>query len=356
MPTTFAAKILDWYREHRRDLPWRGIGDFYRIWISEIILQQTRVAQGYAYYQRFIEAFPNVEALAQASPDEVMRLWQGLGYYSRARNLHAAAQQIINAGHFPADYASVRQLKGVGDYTAAAICSFAYNQPCAVVDGNVYRVLSRYFGICEPIDTARGKKVFMQLAEQLLPTKQSADYNQALMDFGAMQCVPHQPDCLGCVLSSSCSALEKHLVSQLPMKKHRIKQTERFFIYICVRTPQGIWLHKRTADDIWRGLYEVPMIEAKSNLTFEQIKSQSLCQMLPSGGTWQLLQSGLKHVLTHRIIHADAYSLTYPDCQLPHADYEVVPYESLADYAMPRLVQHIVHMLDISPHPFLKKD
>lgn len=214
----FAHTILTWYDSHRRELPWRNISDAYRIWVSEIILQQTRVAQGYDYYLRFIDAFPTVEALAEAPEDQVLLLWQGLGYYSRARNLHAAARQIVEQGGFPTDYPGVRALKGVGDYTAAAICSFAYDLPCAVVDGNVYRVLSRYFGIDTPIDTGKGKKYFAALAAELLPSQQTADYNQGLMDFGALQCVPSSPRCENCPLADSCVALASGQVDQLPIK------------------------------------------------------------------------------------------------------------------------------------------
>ena len=188
--TPWQNSILCWYDEHRRELPWRGISDPYRIWVSEIILQQTRVQQGRAYYERFVEAFPTVLHLAEATEDEVLRLWQGLGYYSRARNMHTAARQIVELGQFPDTYEGIRSLKGVGDYTAAAIASFAFGLQCAVVDGNVYRVLSRHFADETPIDTTLGRKHFSELATALLPSNRSADYNQALMDFGAMQCVP----------------------------------------------------------------------------------------------------------------------------------------------------------------------
>ena len=224
--TPFAQILLTWYESHQRDLPWRKISDSYRIWVSEIILQQTRVVQGYEYYLRFIEAFPTVNDLAAADEDEVLRLWQGLGYYSRARNMHAAAKQIVSLGGFTTDYEGVRSLKGIGDYTAAAICSFAYGLPCAVLDGNVYRVLSRYFGIDTPIDGSKGKKEFTQLAQELLPVQHSADYNQAIMDFGALQCVPKSPDCQLCPLADSCVAYSESSVDTLPVKAHRTKVTE----------------------------------------------------------------------------------------------------------------------------------
>lgn len=222
----FSGTLLDWYAENKRDLPWRNTTDPYLIWISEIILQQTRVAQGYEYFLRFIKRFPDVVSLAAASEDEVMKYWQGLGYYSRARNLHAAAKSM--KGTFPKTYAEVRALKGVGDYTAAAICSFAYDMPYAAVDGNVYRVLSRYFGIDVPIDSTEGKKTFTALAGEVLDKSRPADYNQAIMDFGAVQCTPQSPNCLFCPLSGSCRALSEGKVQQLPVKQHRTKTTNRY--------------------------------------------------------------------------------------------------------------------------------
>ena len=215
----FSEAIVEWYKEYKRDLPWRESSDPYRIWISEIILQQTRVAQGYDYFLRFIKRFPDVKALADADEDEVMKYWQGLGYYSRARNLHAAAKSMN--GVFPETYPEVLALKGVGEYTAAAICSFAYGMPYAVVDGNVYRVLSRYFGIDTPIDSTEGKKLFAALADEMLDKKQPALYNQGIMDFGAIQCTPQSPDCLFCPLADSCSALSTGRVTQLPVKQLR---------------------------------------------------------------------------------------------------------------------------------------
>ena len=231
-PHPFSQRLLNWYDEFGRELPWRNTRDPYRLWISEIILQQTRVAQGYDYYLRFIERFPTVEILAAASQDEVMRQWEGLGYYSRARNLHTAAQQIVEQGGFPTDYEGVRNLKGVGDYTAAAICSFAYDIPTAVVDGNVYRVLSRVFGIDTPIDSTAGKKEFGALAQELMVSQRAADYNQAIMDFGALQCTPRSPQCLLCPMNEDCAALAEGTVESLPLKAKKIAISHRYFVYI----------------------------------------------------------------------------------------------------------------------------
>lgn len=335
----FVETLLLWYKTNRRDLPWRNISEPYRIWVSEIILQQTRVAQGYDYYLRFINAFPTVEALAAASEDEVLRLWQGLGYYSRARNMLAAAKQIVAMGAFPTTYEEVRRLKGVGDYTAAAICSFAYAQPCAVVDGNVYRVLSRYFGIATPIDTTEGKKAFAALAQEMLPPRHSADYNQALMDFGAMQCVPSAPQCDVCPLADGCCAKKENRVAQLPVKSRKTKVTERYFVYIKVVTPEGVWLHRRTANDIWRGLYEYPLIEYPKATPFSQLTRHAWVKQLPEGGTWKHSKHRLKHVLTHRIIWADLYTLTYSS-PIPLMDgYVCVKPEELDSYAVPQLLK-----------------
>lgn len=336
---TFTDAILQWYAAHRRELPWRNISDPYRIWVSEIILQQTRVAQGYDYYLRFVDAFPTVEALVRASEDEVLRLWQGLGYYSRARNLHAAARQVVAQGHFPTDYAGVRALKGVGDYTAAAICSFAYGMPLAVVDGNVYRVLSRYFGVDEPIDTGKGKKQFAALAQSLLPTRDVADYNQGLMDFGALQCVPASPDCTACPLADSCRANELKRVADWPVKSHRTKVAERYYIYIGVLTPEGFWLHRRGAGDIWQGLYEWPLLEFDHAATWQEVLSHPFVRThLPEGGTWKQLARQCKHVLTHRVIWADCYWFTCPHPLPPPPGFIVVQPDEMERYAMPRLL------------------
>ena len=265
----FSEILINWYREHKRELPWRESSDPYLIWISEIILQQTRVVQGYDYFIRFIKRFPDVTSLAEADEDEVMKFWQGLGYYSRARNLHAAARSMN--GVFPKTYPEVLALKGVGEYTAAAICSFAYNMPYAVVDGNVYRVLSRYLGIETPIDSTEGKKLFASLAGEFLDKSRPAVYNQAIMDFGAIQCTPQNPACLFCPLAGSCMALSKSMVAQLPVKQHKTKTTERFLNYIYVRAGACTFINKRTGNDIWKNLFELPLIETASSVTEEEL-------------------------------------------------------------------------------------
>lgn len=268
-----SERLLEWYKENKRELPWRDTTDPYLIWISEIILQQTRVAQGYEYFLRFVRRFPDVASLAAASEDEVMKYWQGLGYYSRARNLHAAAKSMN--GKFPVTYEDVRGLKGVGDYTAAAICAFAYNMPYAVVDGNVYRVLSRYLGIDTPIDSTEGKKVFAVLAQEMLDERRPTDYNQAIMDFGAIQCTPQSPNCMFCPLADRCFALSKGLIAHLPVKQHKTKTVNRYFNYIYVRMGAETLIHKRTENDIWKNLFELPLVEAERDLSEEEFFSIS---------------------------------------------------------------------------------
>lgn len=316
MEKEFARLLIEWYHEHKRDLPWRNTNDPYLIWISEIILQQTRVAQGYAYYQRFIERFPNLESLAAAEENEVLKYWQGLGYYSRARNLHQAAISVN--GVFPVKYEDILKLKGVGTYTAAAICSFAYNQPHAVVDGNVYRVLSRFFGINEPIDSGKGKKIFASLAHDLLDKIQPALYNQAIMDFGALQCTPLSPDCTVCPFKNRCFAFNHNMVSSLPIKQNKTKTSERFFYYLLIRDNGNIYLNKRTENDIWKNLYELPLIESHTALAVDDfIRKQEFASIFKENSVVNVrLLNKTKHVLSHRIIYADFYELEAQDIKM----------------------------------------
>lgn len=336
----FTETLLKWYVDNRRELPWRETTDPYLIWISEIILQQTRVAQGYDYFMRFVKRFPDVRSLAEASEDEVMKYWQGLGYYSRARNLHTAARSMAD-GRFPDSYEGVRALKGVGDYTAAAICSFAYNMPCAVVDGNVYRVLARYFGIDLPIDSTEGKKAFAALATEMLDKAHPADYNQAIMDFGALQCTPQSPNCLFCPLADGCSALSSGRVSQLPLKQHKTKVSDRYLNYIYVRMGAYTFIRKRTEKDIWQDLFEPPLVEADRDLSEEELlASASFRSLLAEGVVFQLrlLQRGVKHVLSHRVLHANFYELLLPEDSPSLPGYQKVRTEELEHYAVPRLI------------------
>ena len=270
----FTNLLIEWYLQKKRDLPWRNTTNPYPIWLSEIILQQTRVAQGMPYFYAFLESFPTIKELAIADEQQVLKLWQGLGYYSRARNLHQTAQYIANEldGVFPNSYAGLIQLKGIGEYTASAIASFAYNEPVPVVDGNVFRVVSRYFGIESDISAGKTKKEFTALAAELLSKEQPALFNQAIMEFGAMHCTPKNPDCENCIFNSSCVALQKGLVGQLPFKSKKIKIRKRYFNYIVLQDKKGnTKIQQRTDKGIWHNLYEFPLFETTQEEGFETI-------------------------------------------------------------------------------------
>ena len=335
---SIASILLSWYAQNKRDLPWRQTKNPYLIWLSEIILQQTRVSQGLSYYMRFSERFPTPRALADASEDEVLKYWQGLGYYSRARNLHTAAKSM--EGAFPKTYEGVRALKGVGDYTAAAICSIAYDMPYAVVDGNVYRVLARVFGVDTPIDSPAGKKQFTALAQELLDKHSPGDYNQAIMDFGAMVCTPAAPQCLVCPLAARCRALAQGRVETLPVKAQKTKISNRYFHYIYVKQGKNTWLHKRGAGDVWQNLYEPPLLETKT-------ESENYAD-LPLFKKWfgrrkpRLRVAPLKHVLSHRVIYADLSEITLPPSAPVPPDFMTVPARELKRYAVSRLVQKLL--------------
>ena len=322
----FSATLLRWFQAHGRELPWRLTSDPYAIWLSEIILQQTRIEQGRPYWERFMRRWPTVADLAAATEDEVLREWQGLGYYSRARNLHAAARQIVEDGGFPTTIEGLRSLKGVGDYTAAAIGSIAFGLPVAVVDGNVYRVLSRHYGIATPINTTEGKHEFAALAQSLLPERQASAFNQAMMDFGAVQCTPQGPDCVTCPFQLTCTAFREDRVGELPVKLRRLEVKERRLTYIYIRYKGTTAIHRRPAGDIWQGLYE-PWLTSK----------------VPSDAI--LLRHDVKHVLTHRVLYADFY-LWEPGerPQLPE-DYFWIPETGIDTYAVPRLIEILLESL-----------
>ena len=335
---SFSSIILQWFKKNGRALPWRETRDPYAIWLSEIILQQTRIEQGRPYWERFMRRWPTVNDLAAASEDEVLREWQGLGYYSRARNLHTTAKQIVALGHFPDTYDEIRRLKGVGDYTAAAIGSIAFDLPVAVVDGNVYRVLARHFGISTPINTTEGKKEFAALAQELMENGFStsnsqlnnySQYNQAMMDFGAMQCTPTSPDCMACPLAETCSALREGRVGELPVKRKTLKVKERHLTYIYIRYQGETALRRRPAGDIWQGLYE-PLVMENGEFRMENP---------------QLIRKNVKHVLTHRIIYADFW-LWEPEerPQLPE-NYFWIKEEDIDQYGVPRLVELLLEEL-----------
>ena len=336
-----APILLDWYAREGRDLPWRRTRDPYRIWLSEVILQQTRVAQGTEYYLRFTERFPDVGALAAASEDEVLKLWQGLGYYSRARNLHAAARQIVErfGGVFPVSLDDVRSLRGVGDYTAAAICSAAYDAPCAVVDGNVYRVLSRLFDLDTPIDTTAGRRAFAGLARSQLDTACPGRYNQAIMDFGALQCTPASPGCGTCPLAGHCLALAAGTVAQRPVKQGKSKVRDRWFNYLHITCEGRTPLHRRGEGDIWQGLYEFPLIETRGPADLRELASSPRFAELLGDTAWHLVRSVSMpgHQLSHQTIHAVFHRIETP-ALTPAATAMAVPCAAVGDYAVPRLI------------------
>lgn len=305
--------LIAWYELNKRDLPWRHTDNPYLIWISEIILQQTRVNQGMDYYLRFVDRFLDVQTLAAAEENEVLKYWQGLGYYSRARNLHRAARQImeIYSGQFPHNHNEVLCLSGIGEYTAAAICSFAYDQAYAVVDGNVFRVLSRYFGIDTPIDSTGGKKIFSALAREVLSTTHPGIHNQAIMEFGALQCVPVSPNCEECVLRDSCAAFASNRVSVLPVKDKKTKVTQRYFNYLYIRHQGTTFLQKRTKKDVWQNLYEFPLIESDRLLEVEELLENPVFKTLTEGAQVHLqsISAIRKHILTHRQIFARVFTI-----------------------------------------------
>lgn len=271
---SFSQKILKWYGLHKRELPWRATKDPYKIWLSEIMLQQTRVAQGMPYYHKFLEAFPTVQDLARAKEEKVLKLWQGLGYYSRARNLHATAKMVVNEykGEFPNTYKELKTLKGVGDYTASAISSICFDLPEPVVDGNVYRVLSRYFGVNLPINSTEGVKYFKELACEVMDSQNIRDYNQGIMEFGAIQCAPRNPDCVTCPLNNGCMALQESKVDVLPVKLNKVKVKDRFFNYLVFLDEEGqTVLEQRTGKGIWQKLYQFPLLESDKLLEAEEL-------------------------------------------------------------------------------------
>ncbi len=341
----FSRTILDWYACNGRDLPWRRTQDPYAVWLSEIILQQTRIVQGMDYWKRFLKRFPTVQDLAAASEDEVMRLWEGLGYYSRARNLHAAAQQIVTLGAFPTTLEGISSLKGVGDYTAAAIGSICFGLPAAVVDGNVYRVLARHFGVETPVGTTAAKKEFTALAQRLLPPGEASAFNQGMMDFGALQCTPQNPDCLTCPLQASCHALRTGRQGLLPVKKAAAKVQERHLSYVYVRFNGETAIRKRPAGDIWQGLYEPLVTDAAGPASSGKWFFGKPSEKYFSEDALQLLRKGVKHQLTHRTLIADFYlwePVQRP--QLPDG-YQWIQETELDRYGKPRLFEKLLEAI-----------
>lgn len=311
MEIWFSSGLLKWYKKNKRELPWRNETDAYKIWLSEIILQQTQVIQGTSYYLKFIRTYPKISRLAAASEDQVLKMWQGLGYYSRARNLHTTAKLIEKEykGIFPSDYSEIRSLKGIGDYTAAAISSFAYNLPYAVVDGNVYRVLSRLFGIETPIDSGQGKKEFQLLATELMDKKDPGQYNQAIMEFGSQYCKPNNPNCEACIFNSKCFAFKAQRVVQFPVKAKKTKISNRYLNYfVLIDKKNSVLINRRSENDIWKGLYEFYLIESDKEVSTQELLNNSKLKKT-IGPKPNLLYSSktYKHILSHQHLYANFY-------------------------------------------------
>lgn len=340
----FANNLITWYQEHKRDLPWRHSMDPYRIWLSEIILQQTRVSQGMPYYLKFLEAFPTVEKLAEAPETKVLKLWQGLGYYSRARNLHATAKTIANdrKGVFPDNYTDLVKLKGIGDYTASAIASICFNEAAAVVDGNVFRVLSRVFGISTPINTSSGQKKFKKLAKQLIDLAQPGTYNQALMEFGSLYCVPKNPDCENCIYRYKCSAFQNDKVGELPRKLKAKPSVKRYFNYVVLLSDnRKTFLEQRQEKGIWHKLYEFPLIESSNKIDLEMLKSTTQFKEITKDIEIKSVVLYNEKSVLHKLSHQNLYARFWI-VEILESGKNFLSIPEIEEYAVPVLIDNFV--------------
>lgn len=339
---TFKNILIDWYEDHKRDLPWRHTTDPYKIWLSEIILQQTRVVQGMSYYEAFVTNYPTVADLAHASEDDVLTLWKGLGYYSRARNLHYSAKYIMehHGGEFPTEYTDILALKGVGKYTAAAICSFAYNLSYPVVDGNVLRVISRLYGITDAIDTPIVVKQIYALSESLIDKDRPDQYNQAIMEFGAIQCTAKSPNCMDCPMADVCISRAEDIIEQIPYKSKKIKRKSRFFHYLIWENGAQTVVQRREDKDIWQGLYQYPLIETEN---IAELGLAEICKdyfgLTAKKITVQKISDVHMQKLTHRDIHARFYHLLVSEIQLVIKEqYFLVDQKKVPNFALPKVI------------------
>ncbi len=343
MENLFSDIIITWFQQNKRDLPWRHTKDPYKIWLSEIILQQTRVTQGLPYYENFVKTYPKLKDLAEASEQDVLKLWQGLGYYSRARNMHFTARNIYNDlnGKFPNTYKELLKLKGVGDYTASAIASFCYNEKTPVLDGNVFRVLARFFGIETPINTGKAKKEFKALAVELIDFKNPGLFNQALMEFGALQCTPSKPDCQNCPLNDTCVALQKKQVAILPQKENKIKIRKRFFNYLVVDTKENkTYIQKREGKGIWQNLYEFPLVETEVEIDFDQLirNSDFLNFVKDQNYNMQLLTPKvILHKLSHQHLHIKYWLL-----ELESFNKKTIRWQKVSKFPFPIVIHSFI--------------
>lgn len=337
MDQEFSKNLRQWYRKNGRKLPWRGTKEAYKIWLSEIILQQTRVNQGLPYYEKFLENFPSIQQLASASEDQILRLWQGLGYYSRARNLHAAAKQVLRDfnGEFPADFEKLRSIKGIGDYTASAIASFAFDLPHPVVDGNVYRFLSRFFGMDIPIDSSQGKKAFGDLALELMDGQHAAEHNQAMMEIGSMICKPISPNCDECPFSMACHAYLYNKVSDYPVKGKKQPSKKRYFHYFLVTDGISTYIKRRNEKDIWQGLFELPLVELFEHSDFPPAIPEMAKIHQPILSKQPVKR---KHILSHQELHACFWKVKIVKCLPPKDGFLKVKLRDLSTFGFPQLI------------------
>lgn len=343
----FSQLLVEWYRVNKRDLPWRETTNPYFIWVSEVILQQTRVAQGIGYYNSFTEAFPTVFDLAKADIDEVLKVWQGLGYYSRARNMHTTAKELVanHGGRFPSTYSELIKLKGVGDYTASAIAAFAFKEPVAAIDGNVYRIFARLFDVATPIDTAQGKKELRAIAYAMLDTHAPDVYNQAIMDFGGTVCMPKKPHCLCCPAMELCAAFRNRRVDLLPVKAKKVKQRNRYFTYVVPFSKGVTFISKRSKNDIWQSLYEFPLIETDSQLSVEQITSTNEWQGLFGSQQVEIVffSEPQKYVLSHQHLYTRFIIVRMNDDDFyGSSEYQKVSVDEVGRYSTSRLIENFL--------------
>ena len=340
----FSKNLILWYLAHKRDLPWRTTAIPYYIWLSEIILQQTRVEQGLPYYKAFVSKYPTVNKLANAAEQEVLKLWQGLGYYSRARNLHATAKYVSNElnGVFPTSYRELIKLKGVGDYTASAIASICFNEATAVVDGNVYRALARYFGIATPINSSLGIKEFKNLAQQLIDVDKPGNHNQALMEFGARQCKPQNPNCDVCIFNDSCVALQQKKISELPVKLKKTKVKNIYFNYIVlISENKNTFLQKRIGKGIWQNLYEFPLIETEKNFKLEELDSLHIFQDVSRKFEINSLILYNEVPILHKLSHRNIYTRFWI-AETSKNNYKAISISQIETYPVPKLIGNFI--------------
>ncbi len=349
--TKLSQNLINWYSLNKRDLPWRETNKPYFIWISEIILQQTRVDQGLDYYNKFIHKFPDLTSLASSHIDEVLKLWQGLGYYSRARNMYYTANHIVNNmnAYFPSEYDELIKLKGIGDYTASAIASICFNHPTPVLDGNVFRFIARYFGIYESTQSVSGKKQFKEILNKLIPKSNPGTFNQAIMEFGALQCTPKNPDCINCIFNSNCFAFNKDIVSELPVKKKKINQTIRYFNYLYIIYNNSTFIEKRTQNDIWKLLYQFPLIETSKKLNLTELMQTSdwECMFNKIQATVVTNYIERKHILSHQKIITRFYKIRIENINKNLSSrYLKIKISDIQSYGIPKLLENYLKNVD----------